>query len=93
MMIFLIRLFFRQFTTREANKGIALAFLGGIAYVVEGRVEMGPDEPPVSHHAHSFFTYMQVGLAWGRRGGKVNYVLLSPTCKLAVLLIISNNGD
>ena len=38
----------------------ALAFMEGVAYVVECKVAHGPHEPPVGHHANIFFTYMQV---------------------------------
>ncbi|GAX76169.1 hypothetical protein CEUSTIGMA_g3613.t1 [Chlamydomonas eustigma] len=46
-----------KFTTRGANKGIALAFMSGIAYVVEATLSA---DVPVGHHAGIFFTYMQV---------------------------------
>jgi hypothetical protein len=37
-----------------------MAFIDGVAYVVEGKVAHGQGEPPVGHHANIFFTYMQV---------------------------------
>lgn len=44
-----------KFTTRGGNKGIALAFRNGTAYVVEANLKL-----PVGHHASAFFAYMQV---------------------------------
>lgn len=44
-----------KFSTRGKNKGIALAFRGGVAYVVEAQL-IGP----VGHHATIYFQYMEV---------------------------------
>ena len=50
-----------QFTTRGANKGIALAFMGGVAYVVEAKVAHGPGDPPAGHHVSMhIFTYTPI---------------------------------
>lgn len=44
-----------KFSVRGGNKGIALAFVNGTAYVVDGRLK-----GPIGHHAAAFFAYMQV---------------------------------
>eukprot|EP00195_Chlamydomonas_chlamydogama_P008851 CAMPEP_0202897950 /NCGR_PEP_ID=MMETSP1392-20130828/6577_1 /ASSEMBLY_ACC=CAM_ASM_000868 /TAXON_ID=225041 /ORGANISM="Chlamydomonas chlamydogama, Strain SAG 11-48b" /LENGTH=391 /DNA_ID=CAMNT_0049583727 /DNA_START=248 /DNA_END=1424 /DNA_ORIENTATION=- len=44
-----------QYSTKSSNKGIALAFYNGTAYVVEA--DLGPG---LGHHANIIFTYMQV---------------------------------
>lgn len=46
------------YTTRGLNKGIALAFMNGTAYVVEANIDKS-----MGHHANIAFTYMQAGVA------------------------------
>ncbi|KAG1677240.1 hypothetical protein FOA52_013439 [Chlamydomonas sp. UWO 241] len=55
-----------KFTTRGKNKGIALAFRGGVAYVVEAQL-VGP----VGHHATIYFQYMEVMVELQRLFGKL----------------------